>query len=156
MNYWAKTFDSPESIALINPVMIDGGLVRLPTEIGQETTGQYFDALTYQAKWRKQEESEEGITPSDTFALYEKIFRIYAYPSMSNGPYNAGKAMTMDISKTPFNAVIAWAYFFLTNQARLKDGTQTNAPKARTQTKKNRRVFRKFLNSLGFWQRSTN
>lgn len=156
MNDWAKSFDDISGTALINPVLIDGGVITLPNEIGQESTGQYFDALTYQSQWRKQEQSEEGVSPIDTFRLYEKVFRIYAYPSASNGPYNAGKAMTMNINSVPFQAVIGWAYFFLTSQGRLKDGTQTNVPEVRTQTKSVRRVLSKSLRTLAFWQRSTN
>jgi len=156
MLFWAKSFDSPESMPLINPILIDGKAITLPDEVGQESTGQYFDALTYQSQWRKKEESEEGLKPVDTFGLYEKIFRIYAYPSITGEPYNAGKAMTMDIDSIPFPAVIGWAYFFLTNQARSKDGRQTNARGVRTQTKNVRQGLSRLRRTLVSWLRSTN
>ena len=156
MNDWAKSFNDPSSMSMINPVLIDGGLITLPDEIGQQSTGQYFDALTYQSQWRKQQESEEGIRPLDTFQLYEKVFRIYAYPSASNGPYNAAKAMSMNIDSVPFQAVIGWAYFFLTSPDELKIGTKTNVQTRRTQTRKGKQALSKLLRNLAFWQRSTN
>lgn len=136
-----------------NPtITIDGVTVTMPDDVGDCTVGQYQDALAYSSKWRNGYDEEEHDVPA-TFKLYGTVFKIYLHPLLSGESYNHSEALTLDIDEVPFTDVVAWAYFFLSNQERLNRGIRTNANLGRTVLKKPMRGFQRLLKSLAFWQR---
>lgn len=136
-----------------NPtITIEGKTVTMPDDVGNCTVGQYQDALAYSSKWRDSYDEENHDVP-ETFKLYGIVFKIYLQPLISGSDYNHAEALVLDIDEVPFTDVVAWAYFFLSNQEKLNRGIKTNAQQERTVLKKPMRGFRQLLKSLAFWQR---